>query len=406
MLIVGIVLRGSLFPLSIASGTDTLPSRFQLPPALMTDQTTKHFYSRLNQSNIPALNGIRALAVVMVILHHLGVSEWELGDLGVIAFFVLSGFLITWLILKESERNGNISIRHFYIRRALRLLPAFYLFCFAYVGIAMSMRRYDPWDQYLAALFYFNDYYRWLHPSAHIPLDHTWSLAVEEQFYLLWPWVCVFCKCNRRKLIHVLLATIVLVAAGRIVYQVLFSGDHNVVYYSFHTRADSLAIGCLLAVLFRSGTNYTWLALLIRHTFAPVVVIVLLVLSVWLETRFGQAYQHTVGLMIWPILLAILMVQLIAQSDRPAWNWIDREPLNTMGRWSYAAYLWHWLVDYILVSRFTTVPLLAKLPLAILPSFGIAALSHYSVERPFLILRNRFRDNKSVTQSKETAGLT
>ena len=358
----------------------------------MTDFPTRRFYSYLNQRNIPALNGIRALAVILVILHHMGVTQWDLGDIGVIAFFVLSGFLITWLILGEHERTGRISIGHFYLRRALRLLPAFYAFSLVYIVLAVVMHRRDDWDQYLAALLYFNDYYRWIHPSAHVPMDHTWSLAVEEQFYLIWPWVCVWCKCDRRRMLPVLLWTIVLVAGGRVVYQVYFSGDHSVVYYSFHTRADSLAIGCLLAVLFRTGKDYKLLAASIRYTLSPILVLALLGISLRLEARFGFPFQHTVGLIVWPLLLAVLMTQWIALSGRRMWSWVNAEPLNTMGKWSYAAYLWHWLVVFFLNTRFATVPHLITVPIAILASFGVAACSYYLIERQFLGLRNRFRD--------------
>jgi peptidoglycan/LPS O-acetylase OafA/YrhL len=356
------------------------------------DLPTRRFYSYLNQPNIPALNGIRTLAVILVILHHMGVTQWDLGDIGVIAFFVLSGFLITWLILKEHEKTGRVSIRHFYLRRALRLLPAFYVFSLVYIILANVMHRQDDWDQYLAALFYFNDYYRWIHPSAHVPMDHTWSLAVEEQFYLIWPLVCVWCKCDRRKLVPVLLWTILLVAAGRVVYQVYFSGNHSVVYYSFHTRADSLAIGCLLAALFKTGKAYKLLAVLIRNTLAPIPVLVLLGISLALEAKFGFPFQHTVGLIVWPSLLAVLMIQWIALSGQRMWSWLNAEPLNTMGKWSYAAYLWHWPIVYILNMRFAQIPRLITVPVAILASFGVAACSYYLIEQRFLGLRNRFRD--------------
>jgi peptidoglycan/LPS O-acetylase OafA/YrhL len=351
---------------------------------------TQRLYAHLSRPAIPSLNGIRALAVILVILHHLGVTNWDLGSIGVIWFFVLSGFLITWLLLKEHARYGQVSLRNFYIRRALRLLPAFYAFFVVYIGMTALIHRTSDVDQYVAVALYFNDYYRWMHPTGHLPMDHTWSLAVEEQFYLLWPAVALASHWNRRRLTITLISVIVAVSAGRVIYQLFFSADHNVVYYSFHTRADSLAIGCLVAVLLSKATDSRILDFVVGHWLAPLLTASLLGLTLWQESRFGFPYQHTVGLIAWPLLLAVLMVQAIASSDVMPWTLLNLEPLFTLGTWSYGAYLWHWPVDYVLITRFGGWSNLIRVPVAIAMSFGLAAASYYLVEQRFLRLKKRF----------------
>ena len=135
--------------------------------------------------HLPGLDGLRALSVFTVIAYHAGAPVP--GDLGVSAFFVLSGFLITWLLMKELEETGRISLRDFYARRTLRIFPAYYVFIIG--SLVLDTARGFPWpgEMTLSAFTYTVNYYNAIrgHPSTGIA--HAWSLAVEEQFYLLWP---------------------------------------------------------------------------------------------------------------------------------------------------------------------------------------------------------------------------
>src|SRR6267378_2769496 len=165
-------------------------------------------YSRLRSGlllrSIPALDGIRAIAVFLVILYHLSIQRALLvfpGPLGVLIFFVLSGFLITWLLIKEEEKYGSISLKGFYRRRALRIFPAFYVFWIVAVASRLVAHGRDvPWSQAISAFFYVSNY---LHAIFHPTPDymiHTWSLSAEEQFYLLWPLSFVMLSKKKRLL--------------------------------------------------------------------------------------------------------------------------------------------------------------------------------------------------------------
>jgi len=140
----------------------------------------------LKQSHLPSLDGLRAIAALLVVFMHAGLS-WCPGGLGVLAFFVLSGFLITWLLLKEEERFGRISMKLFYIRRSLRIFPAFYVYWLLLIGSLLFFQKRILWGQALSSFFYVNNYYQAILGDPNTGFSHTWSLGIEEQFYLLWP---------------------------------------------------------------------------------------------------------------------------------------------------------------------------------------------------------------------------
>ncbi len=195
-------------------------------------------------SRIPSLDGIRAISILMVLCGHLSgaggmvrLSTAEgYAEFGVRVFFIISGFLITSILLEEREDSGAINLKRFYIRRAYRIFPAAYVF----MGVAFVLFRHQlhSLDMWTAATYTSNYHYRpWV-------LAHLWSLAVEEQFYLLWPAVlaCVFRHRTR--------VVVAVIAATPILNVTLFYSKlaENVVGFWFPTVADGLAMGCLLAI--------------------------------------------------------------------------------------------------------------------------------------------------------------
>ena len=207
---------------------------------------------------ISGLDALRALAISLVLLDHYelldhlwGGRHLYFGSLGVMIFFVLSGFLITSMLLKEYRRSGSISLRNFYRRRAYRIFPTFYV-CWIITTIVECLAHTYRWKTSVVSFFYLMDYGRALFPLSERPYLHlwiSWSLAIEEKFYLLWPLLLLLLLKRQSALIRTMCAII----AGLWIYRaILFLGFHvswEYLYSAFEMRADSLLTGCLLSIL-------------------------------------------------------------------------------------------------------------------------------------------------------------
>lgn len=355
----------------------------------------------------PALDGLRGWAVLAVLFYHLGPPWLRGGLLGVDVFFTLSGFLITAILLGEWEASGNIRFARFYARRALRLLPAL-------VGMLAVARLLAPhfapaapvWQEASlrnagAALFYAANWVRAFspHPESLGPIAHTWSLSIEEQFYLLWPPLLAFLlarrSLRRRHLLLIVLAGILVSAGLRLVYwRAGFSMQR--LYNGSDTHADGLLAGCLIALIpirAVSGRAAFWL----RGAALGAAVFVLAQFFV-LDGRsiapsnylaYNQAYLLTV------LAVAVLLFALTRGVRLPVVSWaLENRPLIWVGRLSYSLYLFHMLVYMApwpgwAAAAVGVIPgavVLAKLGLSLL----LACASYYGVERPFLTLKARF----------------
>jgi peptidoglycan/LPS O-acetylase OafA/YrhL len=340
----------------------------------------------LSQKRLPALDGLRAIAVFTVIIYHFGFESVP-GDLGVTAFFVLSGFLITWLLLKEHDRTGHISVPQFYLRRALRIAPAYYGFLFL-IYVEEHLRGY-PWDTSLtlSGLFYVVNYYNAFNGHPDTAIAHAWSLGVEQQFYLLWPLVLLLVLHRGTKTIAFLTGTIVcLVLVWRSFAYLYFDARPAYVYNAFETRLDSIAIGCLFAVcLSWKGFQSATLALS-RNILSPILVLALLMYS-----RIGgsHAYHYSIGFTIDSMLLAIFMIQLLTMSKLTLWSWIDHPIMVYLGHISYSIYLYH-LVALGIGHRLLPEHLSVRFAISVMLCIIIASLSYWLVERPFLNIKQRF----------------
>src|SRR6185312_10173828 len=207
-----------------------------------------------DRNHLPALDGIRALAVFVVILYHSGAVQSVPGDLGVSAFFVLSGFLITWLLIKELDRTGTVSLRDFYKRRTLRIFPAYYAFVIlSLIGDAL-LHHYWSWGIIGAAFTYTVNYYNAFlgHPTTSVA--HAWSLAVEEQFYLLWPLLLlILWKKGRAHTRNVLALIVIGVLAWRAVLYIGFHVQSSWVYDAFDARCGALWLHAVLQIVRECG---------------------------------------------------------------------------------------------------------------------------------------------------------
>ncbi len=346
----------------------------------MTTSTNKH---------LPALDGIRAIAVFVVIIYHAGVVQGVPGDLGVTAFFVLSGFLITWLLIREYERSGTISLKEFYIGRTLRIFPAYYAFILLSLAADAALHHYWSWGLIVSAFGYIVNYYNAFlgHPTTSVA--HAWSLAVEEQFYLLWPLVLLTLWPKGRRVTRNSLAVVVVgIATWRAILYLGFHAPASYVYNAFDTRCDSLAIGCLMAVCGSSSAYQAFERGVSRYQWFPLVTLLLIWVS---RTKGNAAYHYTLGMGIDAILLAIFLIQTMKLSTDGIWSFLNHPVIRWLGLISYPCYLYHgWGLD-VGIHLVRSGPPWAQFVAGYVATIAIAAGSYYVIERPFLKIKERRR---------------
>ena len=333
---------------------------------------------------MPALDGFRAIAVFLVMLSHGGYGGW--GSMGVNAFFVLSGFLITHLLLKEQDSSGTISLRDFYLRRSLRIFPAYYVFLVFSLTVDHFQGDLRSKDDAVASLLYLQNYRNAIVGHSNSSIAHSWSLAVEEQFYLLWPAAfLLLARRGYRTTFWVLIAAIATVLAWRCLAHGVLGFSISWLYNAFDSRFDSLAIGCLLAVALRSGKVRNVFERGSANAVFPLITIALILLPVFMAPR---AWKHTVGFTYEALLVAILAAQLMLLSQRSIWRFMEWRWLAFIGTLSYSLYLYHGWGGGI-GENFVSLPKALQFWIGAAVSLGLAFGSYTVVERPFLRLKSR-----------------
>ncbi len=315
-----------------------LPSAHARPPG-----------TRAGLGYMPALDGIRGLSVIAVVAFHLG--RFPGGYLGVDAFFVLSGFLITGLVLGEHDRVGRIDLARFYVRRARRLVPALLVFVLAVCvwarGWAVPGQLDGLRGEAMAALFYVANWHAiagadsyWDLDAAPSPFDHMWSLAIEEQFYLLWPFVVVAaCRLSGRSTRFIgPLATVLAAASGVAMVAQYQGGDPNSVYMGTHSRAQAILIGAALAwLLLRRGLDRPVPTGVGRAALAAVPVLGWM----WWRVDGASEWLYRGGFTIHAALVA-LVIAAVASNRGALAQALSLEPWRSAGLISYGLYLYHW----------------------------------------------------------------
>lgn len=340
----------------------------------------------LSSRHLPALDGLRAVAVLVVVFYHAGVAGVP-GDLGVSGFFVLSGFLITWLLLRENDATGKISLRNFYMRRSLRIFPAYYVFITA--SLVLDTILGDPWMHGLraAAYGYFVNYFNALHGHPTTSIAHAWSLAIEEQFYLLWPAAFLLLRRGGRRMVRRgLLFAIGVVMVWRTYLFVVRGVGPAYVYNAFDTRFDNLAVGCLLAVVIDTDWFSRLASRLVSRIWLPALTLTALYCS---RVAFSPSYHYGPGFTVDAVLVAIFIVQMLMLSGTWLWGWLDHPVTRYIGRISYPMYLYHpWALDAArhlgLNSGWLT--LVFGVGLTVMAASG----SYFMIEKPFLRLKKKF----------------
>ena len=311
----------------------------------------------------PELDGLRGIAVLLVIVNHAGLPYVaQAGSVGVTLFFVLSGFLITRLMLDQRELTGRVNFRHFYVRRARRLLPALCLLLIAVAAYLLASHQ-SLLPVVLAAGYSANIANATGHSLGN--LDHLWTLSLEEQFYLLWPMLMPFVARRRNP---ALVLTIAAAASAAIRSGLWLSGAPIWrVYYGPDTRADAILIGCALAFVVTKATTPHWLswaAITGAVTLAAACVMPGTVF-IWL-------------LIPLPVASAVVISWAVRHPSRIlAWR-----PLVATGKISYGLYLWNLPLSLSLQSW--DVPVGVRAALLLVVNFALAGLSWFVIESPIM----------------------
>jgi peptidoglycan/LPS O-acetylase OafA/YrhL len=308
--------------------------------------------------HLPALNGLRGLAVIGVVAYHLQIGWARGGYLGVDLFFVLSGFLITTLLLEEWVGTGRVDLGAFWGRRARRLLPALFLVVLALALYLICNAVWGgPGANAVATLLYVNNWHLiFAHQSYFAqfstpsPLQHTWSLAIEEQFYLVWPLLLlVVLKYGRRGWRRVgVTVTIALGVGSSVLMAALFHPglDPSRIYYGTDTRLFDLMAGATLAFLVAARRQPGAAARRTLHWVGPAAAVVLGVFWVRAGTSGGLPtdFMFEGGFLLCAALAALVVAD--ARLVEPGWfaRGLAWRPLHFIGTISYGIYLWHWPV--------------------------------------------------------------
>ncbi len=338
-------------------------------------------------SRIPSLDGLRAISILMVIVAHaidpvalprLYSLLGHIGNYGVRIFFVISGFLITTLLLKESARHGTISLLAFYARRTIRIFPAFYFYVFTVIGLAsLGMVVLKPGDIFHTLTYTMN-----YHQDRAWYLNHTWSLSVEEQFYLLWPALVLWLG-SRRAMGGALL----LVLAAPLIRAVMYFGfaaTPTALGRQFQAVSDALACGCLLAGYYNRLGDLGWYRRLQAHPLYLLLPAVLLGASA-ATYKIGLPVYYIVGQSVANAGCFLLLDYCVREAASPTGQLLNTRPMAYIGAMSYSLYLWQELfLDY------EPTGLGIGFPLNLLAVAVTSLFSYYCIERLFLGLRHRF----------------
>ena len=353
--------------------------------------------ARLRQ--VPGLDGLRGLAVLAVVIYHFFGDILPGGYLGVDMFFVLSGFLITSLLVREFNVTGRISLKGFWLRRFRRILPAALIvlsICTAIVALIGGDLAVGIREQFLGTFFFVNNWTQiatsqtYFAPNEVQVFAHYWSLAVEEQFYLIWPllMLCVFAISRRKPKRLPIAVSLILAIASAVAMALLYSPgeDPTRVYYGTDTHAFGLLIGAMLSLLMTSTDKDmdadSWPAAnkgILAGTVGVFALVGYLAQLVWMGADRDFTYRG--GLVLTSVLGAAMIWAVVRESGPLTWIFRTRV-MRWLGQRSFSLYLWHWPVVMI-VHALSDAPSwllgLLSLPLSCL----LAEVTYQFVENPF-----------------------
>jgi peptidoglycan/LPS O-acetylase OafA/YrhL len=332
---------------------------------------------------IPSLDGLRAIAILMVLLSHSGDTPGapthhfsSFGYFGVRIFFVISGFLITRLLVMERETTGTVSLKQFYYRRTLRIFPALWFYLFVIAALNARGRITLLSHDLLSALTYTVNY----HQARSWFVGHLWSLSVEEQFYLIWPLIIIALSRRRAAMTAMTVSAVAPVLRAILLLQ----RPDAAIGEWFPTVCDGLAAGCALGLLpdatlkrFFSPFNTSWFAII------PAVAICVNLMQYHSNPRYGILFA-SLGQSVMNCSIALTLGWLITFPESLAGRVLNSPFPVWIGTISYSLYLWQQPFLNRDVHTWMT-----SFPLNVAFAFLMAMISYYFVERPILRCRNR-----------------
>jgi peptidoglycan/LPS O-acetylase OafA/YrhL len=349
--------------------------------------------------HIPSLDGIRALSFLLVFASHVGISALMPGDLGVTIFFFLSGFLITTLMRAEFAMTSSVDLRRFWLRRALRILPPFYLVLAA--AMLLTLMLYPPGTMdrstMLAELLFYGNYHTIYatHWAGAPGTQVVWSLAVEEHFYLLFPWLYVGMqkmRLTRQRQAWALWALCALVLVWRIVLVLSMRAGSaeiditNRIYPATDTRIDSILFGCALGV-WRNPVldeplrrEHQW-----KLCILPAAVVVLLAATALREFLF----RNTCGYSIQGVALTFIFIAAIRFPRWPIFRILNWRPVAFLGVLSYSLYLLHAVLLRAVAQLWPYWHGWQRVTAALAASIAVAWAIYLAVEKPCARLRKK-----------------
>jgi peptidoglycan/LPS O-acetylase OafA/YrhL len=352
---------------------------------------------------LPSLDGLRAVSICMVVIGHCSgtvtalnhsasvvLAFLGLGRLGVSIFFVISGFLITTLLVREQHTMHSINLKDFYIRRAFRIFPGFYAYWLVALGLTLLGYTHLSHSDLISAAVYI-----WNYVPRHVCnwcLGHTWSLSVEEQFYLLWPLILKFFGPKRGK--WTALAVVLVAPLIRVASYFFLPSTRPRIPIMLHTRADSLMIGAFLALVCLNEDHLNILKRMARSWAIPLAALCFVAIDTALTLHFKGAYVISVEYSLQNLAIALLIAHVVFYDKTITGRILNNRVVVHVGVISYSLYLWQQLFLTTSNTTFT-----GMFPWNIVCAFLVAELSYYLLEKPFLRWRKRFSNVAPVRES-------
>ncbi|MEZ2333995.1 acyltransferase family protein [Mucilaginibacter sp. RCC_168] len=355
-------------------------------------------------NRIKSIDGLRAISIIMVLLGHGGETMPSVithnfffqfaanSTLGVRIFFVISGYLITKLLIIEKEKTGKNSLKHFYIRRIFRIFPIFYIYILVIILLKVFFIPdiFKSYNSVVIAGLYLWNYQPFFHPALDLKggwfFGHFWTLAMEEQFYLLWPITFILIT-NKQRLKKLILIVIILMPILRIIIYFLFPFLRGQIRLMLPTGGDTILIGCLGALI-ESSPNFKekYYKYIQNRLLVTLAILFVAVLSPILYNRFKGGYDLSVGISINNVFILLILFWSIYSSTLFS-RILNNKILVQIGVLSYSLYIWQQLFLTDLNNFWVN-----KFPQNLAIVFIVGFLSYYIIEKPILKLKNRFKD--------------